>query len=144
MADMHLTSLQREHEASRASKMRPNASKADFAPMQKDGFRNSKWAGFLKPTGYKPMIVLFWLFLIQQFSGIYMTLFYAVNFFQVNSKRCVNMKFLKPYKCDWFLRESSRLEVGQCFCKGWSMVSNHKNCIESCRAILLLDFWQIR
>lgn len=83
MADMHLASLIREHEASRTNKMRPNASKADFAPMQKDGFSNSKWAGFLKPTGYKPMVVLFWLFLIQQFSGIYMTLFYAVNFFQV-------------------------------------------------------------
>lgn len=84
MADMHLTSLQREHESRIASKMRPVASKADFAPMQQDGFRNSKWAGFLKPTGYKPMIVLFWLFLIQQFSGIYITLFFAVTFFQVS------------------------------------------------------------
>lgn len=81
MADMHLVSLQREHEARIASKMRV-ASKADFAPMQQDGFRNSKWAGFLKPTGYKPMIMLFWLFLIQQFSGIYITLFFAVTFFQ--------------------------------------------------------------
>ncbi|KAG4075623.1 hypothetical protein HA402_003448 [Bradysia odoriphaga] len=81
MADMHLASLQREHETSLASKMKV-PSRADFAPMQKDGFRNSKWAGFLKPTGYKPMIVLFWLFLIQQFSGIYITLFFAVTFFQ--------------------------------------------------------------
>lgn len=82
MADMHLSSLQREHETNLASKMKV-ASRADFAPMQKEGFQNSKWAGFLKPTGYKPMIVLFWLFLIQQFSGIYITLFFAVTFFQV-------------------------------------------------------------
>lgn len=95
MADMHLASLQREYEASRGiNKMRPNASKADFAPMQKDGFSNSKWAGFLKPTGYKPMIVLFWLFLIQQFSGIYMTLFYAVNFFQVILPRSLAIKMV--------------------------------------------------
>lgn len=82
MADMHLASLLREHEVNLASKMKV-ASRADFAPMQKEGFQNSKWAGFLKPTGYKPMIVLFWLFLIQQFSGIYITLFFAVTFFQV-------------------------------------------------------------
>lgn len=82
MADMHLIALQREHEANLSSKMKCS-SKADFAPMQKDGFKNSKWAGFLKPTGYKPMIMLFWLFLIQQFSGIYITLFFSVTFFQV-------------------------------------------------------------
>lgn len=83
MADMHLTSLQREHEKLIASKMRVS-SKANFAPMQTEGFRSSKWAGFLKPTGYKPMVMLFFLFLIQQFSGIYITLFFAVNFFLVN------------------------------------------------------------
>lgn len=38
----------------------------------------------MKPTGYKPMVVLFFLFLIQQFSGIYITLFYAVTFFEVS------------------------------------------------------------
>lgn len=81
MADMHLASLQREHETNLASKLKV-ASRADFAPMQKDSFQNSKWAGFLKPTGYKPMFVLFCFFLIQQFSGIYITLFFAVTFFQ--------------------------------------------------------------
>lgn len=79
---MHLSSLQREQETRFRANMR-NASKADFAPMQREGLHSSKWAGFLKPTGYKPMIVLFWLFLIQQFSGIYITLFFAVTFFQV-------------------------------------------------------------
>lgn len=81
---MHLSSLQREHESKMASKMRPVASKTDFAPMHQDGFRNSKLGGFLKPTGYKPMIILFWLFLIQQFSGIYITLFFAVSFIQAS------------------------------------------------------------
>ncbi|GLH06723.1 Facilitated trehalose transporter Tret1-2 homolog [Gryllus bimaculatus] len=37
---------------------------------------------FLQPCGYKPLLILFGLFLIQQFSGIYITLFYAVNFFK--------------------------------------------------------------
>ncbi|XP_046388749.1 facilitated trehalose transporter Tret1-like [Ischnura elegans] len=34
------------------------------------------------PTCYKPMFILFTLFLIQQFSGIYITLFYAVGVFE--------------------------------------------------------------
>lgn len=85
---MHLSSLQREQETRFRSNMR-NTSKADFAPMQRDGFQNSKWAGFIKPTGYKPMCVLFWLFLIQQFSGIYITLFFAVTFFQVRMTRVI-------------------------------------------------------
>lgn len=83
---MHLSSLQREQETRFRSNMR-NASKADFAPMQREGFQNSKWAAFIKPTGYKPMCILFWLFLIQQFSGIYITLFFAVTFFQVSGKK---------------------------------------------------------
>lgn len=37
---------------------------------------------FLKPTGYKPILVLCGLFFFQQFSGIYITLFYSVTFFK--------------------------------------------------------------
>ncbi|XP_046985776.1 facilitated trehalose transporter Tret1-2 homolog [Schistocerca americana] len=37
---------------------------------------------FLKPTGYKPLGIMFVLFIVQQFSGIYITLFYAINFFE--------------------------------------------------------------
>lgn len=84
---MHLNALQREHESKLMQKMK-NSSKADFETEKRtlcSRFRNSKFAGFLKPTGYKPLIILFWLFLIQQFSGIYITLFFAVTFFQVNS-----------------------------------------------------------
>lgn len=45
---------------------------------------------FLKPTGYKPLIILFGLFFFQQFSGIYITLFYSVTFFEVSEEfyRC--------------------------------------------------------
>ncbi|XP_017782106.1 PREDICTED: facilitated trehalose transporter Tret1-like [Nicrophorus vespilloides] len=40
-----------------------------------------KFKAFFQPTGYKPMLVLIGLFFFQQFSGIYITLFYSVNFF---------------------------------------------------------------
>lgn len=84
LADMHLSSLQREQEMRFRKNIPKNFSATSFTPMQTDGFSNSKWAGFFRPTGYKPMIMLFFLFLIQQFSGIYITLFYAVTFFQVS------------------------------------------------------------
>ncbi|XP_018399769.1 PREDICTED: facilitated trehalose transporter Tret1-like [Cyphomyrmex costatus] len=48
----------------------------------KHGSTASKWRGFLKPTGWKPMAILFLFFSFQQFSGIYITLFYAVTWFQ--------------------------------------------------------------
>lgn len=96
LADMHLSSLQREQETRFRSNMR-NSSKADFAPMQREGFQNSKWAGFIKPTGYKPMIILFWLFLIQQFSGIYITLFFAVTFFQVRGDAFYTLLYSQTY-----------------------------------------------
>lgn len=79
---MHLASLQREKEARFRKNIR-KCSTADFAPMQSESLSTSKWAGFFRPTGYKPMILLFFLFLIQQFSGIYITLFYAVTFVKV-------------------------------------------------------------
>uniref|UniRef100_A0A0A9YXN9 Facilitated trehalose transporter Tret1-2 n=1 Tax=Lygus hesperus TaxID=30085 RepID=A0A0A9YXN9_LYGHE len=42
--------------------------------------------GFGNPTGYKPLFILIFLFFFQQFAGIYITIFYAVTFFQqVNS-----------------------------------------------------------
>lgn len=81
---MHLSSLQREKEMRFRKNIPKNFSATSFTPMQSEGFKNSKWGGFFRPTGYKPMIILFFLFLIQQFSGIYITLFYAVTFFQVS------------------------------------------------------------
>ncbi|KAF5303314.1 hypothetical protein FQA39_LY10053 [Lamprigera yunnana] len=37
---------------------------------------------FFRPTGYKPFLILTGVFFFQQFSGIYITLFYAVTFFK--------------------------------------------------------------
>lgn len=70
LSEMHLNALLKEREA----KLREAERSL--------GNNKSKFRGFLKPTGYKPMIILFWFFLIQQFSGIYITLFFAVTFIQ--------------------------------------------------------------
>ena len=40
------------------------------------------WKEFLQPTGYKPILILIFLFVIQQFSGIYITMVYAVTFIE--------------------------------------------------------------
>ncbi|XP_028131316.1 facilitated trehalose transporter Tret1-2 homolog [Diabrotica virgifera virgifera] len=50
--------------------------------------KNSKSSGdlksilreFLKPTGYKPLIIMCPLFFCQQFSGIYITMYYSIQF----------------------------------------------------------------
>lgn len=75
----HLDSLIREKEAKHMQRVR-NSSKPDVTKTK----NKSKFQYFLEPTGYKPLLSLFGLFLIQQFSGIYITLFYAVTFFQVS------------------------------------------------------------
>lgn len=75
LADLHLSALIRENEKRIAEKTK----------ISKDGKerKQSKWAEFKKPTGYKPLTILVSLFFIQQFSGIYITLFYSVTFLQV-------------------------------------------------------------
>ncbi|XP_011861463.1 PREDICTED: facilitated trehalose transporter Tret1-2 homolog isoform X1 [Vollenhovia emeryi] len=62
--------------------MKENEIKLSEQRRSKHGTASSKWRGFLKPTGWKPMAILFLLFSFQQFSGIYITLFYAVTWFQ--------------------------------------------------------------
>ncbi|XP_018561700.1 facilitated trehalose transporter Tret1-2 homolog isoform X2 [Anoplophora glabripennis] len=37
---------------------------------------------FMKPTGYKPIIILNGLFFFQHFSGIYITMFYSISFIE--------------------------------------------------------------
>ncbi|XP_046387341.1 facilitated trehalose transporter Tret1-2 homolog isoform X2 [Ischnura elegans] len=37
---------------------------------------------FFKPTGIKPLVILAMMFLLQQYAGVYITLFYAVNVFK--------------------------------------------------------------
>lgn len=68
---MQLDFLQKEHQK-----------KLEAQSQQGDGFK-VKAKQFFKPTGYKPLIILFGLFFFQQFSGIYITLFYSVIFFEV-------------------------------------------------------------
>ncbi|CAG9814796.1 unnamed protein product [Phaedon cochleariae] len=70
-AELQLNLLQKEHEA----KLEEQARKGEFG-------MKSKLMEFLKPTGYKPMLILLGLFFFQQFSGIYIMLFYSVTFFQ--------------------------------------------------------------
>ncbi|KRT79410.1 membrane transporter [Oryctes borbonicus] len=71
MAELHLAVLIRDHEKKQEER------------------RNSKYTGltmklkeFTRPTAIKPLIMLFLLFFVQQFSGIYITLFYAIDFFK--------------------------------------------------------------
>jgi facilitated trehalose transporter len=46
------------------------------------GGLSAKIKEFFKPTGYKPLLILLGLFVFQQFSGIYITLFYSITFFK--------------------------------------------------------------
>ncbi|KAJ8686483.1 hypothetical protein QAD02_022277 [Eretmocerus hayati] len=48
----------------------------------KHGGASAKIRALLKPTGWKPMFILTLFFTFQQFSGIYITLFYAVTWFE--------------------------------------------------------------
>lgn len=59
-----------------------NEMKLNERKNSKHGGVSTKLRAFLKPTGWKPMMILFLFFFFQQFSGIYITLFYAVTWFQ--------------------------------------------------------------
>ncbi|CAG9861707.1 unnamed protein product, partial [Phyllotreta striolata] len=70
-AELVLNKLQAEHQ----KKLELQARKSDLGA----------WAlckEFFKPTGYKPTLILTGLYFFQMFSGIYITLFYSVTFFQ--------------------------------------------------------------
>ncbi|XP_047355415.1 facilitated trehalose transporter Tret1-like isoform X1 [Vespa velutina] len=69
-------------EAQFALIMKENEIKLSEQRRSKHGNAFNKLRGFLKPTGWKPMTILFLFFMFQQFSGIYITLFYAVTWFQ--------------------------------------------------------------
>lgn len=72
-AQVQFEYLIREHD----EKEKERINRAGFVARIKD---------LLKPTGYKPLFILLGLFVFQQFSGIYITLFYSVNFFEVSIK----------------------------------------------------------
>nr|XP_023028308.1 facilitated trehalose transporter Tret1-2 homolog [Leptinotarsa decemlineata] len=71
LAELHLNLLQKEHQA----KLEEQEKRGDFGA-------TAKVKEFFKPTGYKPMLIICGLFFFQQFSGIYITLFYSVTFFK--------------------------------------------------------------
>jgi hypothetical protein len=54
----------------------------DMKALVTSGFMG-RLAGLGRPTGFKPLLVLFGLFFFQQFSGVYTTLFYSVELFKV-------------------------------------------------------------
>ncbi|KAF5284232.1 hypothetical protein FQR65_LT00232 [Abscondita terminalis] len=70
-SDMQLAALQKEHILKLEARARiSNNSLMDKVKM------------FFEPTAYKPLLILIGLFVFQQFSGTYITLFYAVTFFK--------------------------------------------------------------
>ncbi|KAG5675154.1 hypothetical protein PVAND_005080 [Polypedilum vanderplanki] len=113
LADMHLRALICDNEKRIAEKIKVS-SMTDV----KSHKTQSKWANFKKPTGYKPLIILFFLFFIQQFSGIYITLFYSVTFLQdvgadgidpfVSSIFLGVVRFLMSLMNAWLLRRFKR------------------------------------
>ncbi|KAL7044362.1 hypothetical protein ACKWTF_001889 [Chironomus riparius] len=80
LADMHLRALLRDYE----KKIIGNSKLAPELALKENKKPTicQKLSEFKKPTGWKPLLILFFLFFIQQFSGIYITLFYSVTFLQ--------------------------------------------------------------
>jgi hypothetical protein len=56
----------------------------DMKALVTSGFMG-RLAGFGRPSGFKPLLVLIGLFFFQQFSGVYTTLFHSVELFKVIS-----------------------------------------------------------
>lgn len=105
-ADYHFTTIMKENEIKLSEQRR-----------SKHGGISTKFRAFLKPTGWKPMTILFLFFLFQQFSGIYITLFYAVTWFEelgadVNSYIAAILVGLTRFFCSmvntWLLRRYKR------------------------------------
>lgn len=75
---------------------------------------------FFKPTCYKPLSILFGLFFIQQFSGIYLILFYSVDFCKATGTN-VNpyfasiligvVRFVTSFLITWVLRKVNRRPI---------------------------------
>lgn len=80
LGELHLNALKKEHQQKLEEQARSSANN-----------RTRKLKAFLKPTGYKPILLLIGLFFFQQFSGIYITLFYAVTFFKVHPSCCTTL-----------------------------------------------------
>ncbi|XP_063922323.1 facilitated trehalose transporter Tret1-like isoform X2 [Zophobas morio] len=70
-SELQLTLLQKEHELKLIEDSRRTGNEI-----------KAKFYEFLKPTGYKPLIILTGMFMFQQFSGIFIFLFFSISFFQ--------------------------------------------------------------
>ncbi|XP_044762796.1 facilitated trehalose transporter Tret1-like isoform X1 [Coccinella septempunctata] len=70
LAELQLAALQKEHQK-----------KMESEALTGTGIM-TRIKDFMKPTGYKPLIILVGLFFFQQFAGIYITLFYSVQLFK--------------------------------------------------------------
>ncbi|CAG9772328.1 unnamed protein product [Ceutorhynchus assimilis] len=123
LAELQLHLLQKEHEI-----------KLEEASRKGTGFM-VKVKKFIKPTGYKPLIILFGLFFFQQFSGIYITLFYSVTFFEKTrsalnpylastligtvrfAMSCINTYMLRTFHRRPLIMFSG---LGMCFCMFFS------------------------
>jgi facilitated trehalose transporter len=71
LAEMQLALLQKEHELKMIELSKRHESEVV-----------TKFREFIKPTAYKPMLILIGAFFFQQFSGIFIFLCYSITFFQ--------------------------------------------------------------
>ncbi|XP_050299528.1 facilitated trehalose transporter Tret1-like isoform X2 [Anthonomus grandis grandis] len=71
-ADLQYKILQEEQEKKKIELAKQKSQKGIRFIMQE----------FLKPTGWKPLLILTGLFFFQHFSGIYITMFYSISFIQ--------------------------------------------------------------
>lgn len=75
-----------------------------------------KFEGLKKPTGYKPLLIMIILFFFQQYTGVYITTFYIVQYFEVRVPAvpvvltsspfsvgcsCGNYRLLLPAEFSW-------------------------------------------
>ncbi|KAK4878887.1 hypothetical protein RN001_011393 [Aquatica leii] len=124
-AEMQLAYLQKEH-------MIKKEQEAQL--LGGDGSKR-KLKMFFQPTGYKPMLILTGLFFFQQFSGIYITLFYAVTFFKdvgstinpyLASVFIGTVRFVMSMANTWFMKRFRRRSLmtvsaaGMALCMGIS------------------------
>ncbi|KAB0791101.1 hypothetical protein PPYR_02901 [Photinus pyralis] len=85
---------------------------------------------FARPTACKPLVILTGLFFFQQFSGIYITLFYAVTFFKdigstinpyLASVFIGTVRFVMSIANTWFMRRFRRRTLIAVSCAGMAV-----------------------
>lgn len=71
LADEHLAELLKEHNSKQGR------------PDQRGSAISKLLRAMITPVGYKPIILLTLVFALEQFSGIYVIMFYTVTFLKV-------------------------------------------------------------